>query len=394
MSAEGTRAIGTEELEHYRELARQYTKRSVVPLFAGEHVDGNLTLLPAALGAAVEAGIAASPDQSEAGSQYGIWGQPSGELGIAPSLALLSTIAETCGGVAMCLHAQGLAASLVLEPPRGGLSERPARVALCLQEGLFPPSLETILAPAHEAPGRLETAARRSGDSYILSGLKSFVYAMDKPDAYVVLGRADDKWGCFLVPASAPGVVATDVGLRTGLRACRLEHVELRDVIVPASARLDAGDARDLVVRALSLHWAGMAAIAAGIAKAACAAARRYAAERYQGGARIESHAAVQSLIAGAEAAAAGAETATWSLVGRDLGSLRGLGEAARAKLMVMELCARAVTDALQTFGGYGYMEDYGMEKRLRDVAVLKAAAGSPLYLKRLIFAIGKETVS
>ena len=57
-----------------------------------------------------------------------------------------------------------------------------------------------------------------------------------------------------------------------------------------------------------------------------------------------------------------------------------------------MELCSRAVTDCLQTFGGYGYMEDYGMEKRLRDVTVLKSASGSSTYLKQLIFDIEKES--
>jgi alkylation response protein AidB-like acyl-CoA dehydrogenase len=56
-----------------------------------------------------------------------------------------------------------------------------------------------------------------------------------------------------------------------------------------------------------------------------------------------------------------------------------------------MELCSRAVTDCLQTFGGYGYMEDFGMEKRLRDVTVLKSASGSPTYLKQIIFDIEKE---
>jgi alkylation response protein AidB-like acyl-CoA dehydrogenase len=74
-----------------------------------------------------------------------------------------------------------------------------------------------------------------------------------------------------------------------------------------------------------------------------------------------------------------------------DLKSYSGLKKAAAAKLSVIDLCSRAVTDCLQAFGGYGYMEDYGMEKRLRDVTVLKSAFGSSTYLKQLIFDIEKE---
>jgi alkylation response protein AidB-like acyl-CoA dehydrogenase len=135
----------------------------------------------------------------------------------------------------------------------------------------------------------------------------------------------------------------------------------------------------------------GMAAIATGIAKGAAGAARKYTAERYQGGTQIEEHPAVKMLIAGAEAGIASAQATVFSLQDVSLDSLQGLRKSAAAKLTVMELCSRAVTDCLQTFGGYGYMEDFGMEKRLRDVTVLKSASGSPTYLKQIIFDIEKE---
>jgi len=134
-----------------------------------------------------------------------------------------------------------------------------------------------------------------------------------------------------------------------------------------------------------------MAAIAVGIAKGA--AARKYAAERYQGGKQIEEHPAIKMLIAGAEAAIATAEATLSSLQDGGFTSFKGLKKSAAVKLTVIELCSRAVTDCLQTFGGYGYVEDFGMEKRLRDITVLKSASGSPTYLKQLIFDIEKEGV-
>jgi alkylation response protein AidB-like acyl-CoA dehydrogenase len=134
-----------------------------------------------------------------------------------------------------------------------------------------------------------------------------------------------------------------------------------------------------------------MSAIAVGIAKGATAAAHTYAAERYQGGSRIEEHPAVKMLIAGSEAAIQAAEAMVFSLRECNVTTPRQLLKPAAAKLAVTELCAHAVTDCLQVFGGYGYMEDFGMEKRLRDVTVLKSAFGSPLFLKQFVFDSEKE---
>ena len=390
MEGEPVASICAEDMEHYRDLARQYARKSINPILEGEHSDGNLSLLPEKLKIAFEIGIAATPDESLSGCQYGIWGGATGETGLMPSLLLLSTIAETCGGVAMCLHAQGLATHLILQAKKK-LPLTPVRAGLCLQEGLYPPFLGTIMAPDQDAPARITTVAEQKNNRYTINGSKSFVYSMHDPDAYVVFARVGEQWGCFLVGAQEKDVARTDAGVRTGLRACVVDHVDFDHVDIPLDARIDDGDARGLVVHAMSLNWAGMAAIAVGIAKGASVASRRYAAERYQGGRQIEEHPAVKMLIAGAEASTATAETSLLALRDGNLTSWNNLQRSAAVKLSVMDLCARAVTDCLQTFGGYGYMEDYGMEKRLRDVTVLKSAAGSATYLKQLIFDIEKE---
>ena len=290
----------------------------------------------------------------------------------------------------MCLNVQGVASNLALQGS-GALPYNPVRVGLCLQEGFLPPGIGAIISPHADDPARIMTTAVKNGNRYVLSGAKSFVYSMSAVDAYVVLAREEREWACFLVPAGDSRVAVTDAGARTGLRACRVEHVAFNDVAVPPEARIDRGGARGLVVRALCLNWAGMAAIAVGIARGAVAAARKYAAERYQGGALIEDHPAVRTLMAGSLSAAAAAGTIAFSIDDRDFTSYDTLKKSAEAKLAVMDLCARAVTDCLQCFGGYGYMEDFGMEKRLRDIMVLKSASGSPLYLRRLIFDIEQE---
>ena len=390
MDKEPRQGISAEEMLHYQDLARQYSKKSLLPLFGGDFPDGNLKLLPEKLETAFSTGIAASPELSMSGSTYGIWGSAIDEQGMTPSLLLLSVIAETCGGVAMCLHAQGMASNLILQAKSKKL-HAPVRVGLCLQEGIGPPFLGTIVSPGKDAPARIMTTATAEGQNYIINGAKSFVYSMDGIDAYVVLARVGDNWGCFLAPANDSRITKTDVGVRSGLRACRVEHVEFKNVLVPREARIDDGDARGLVIRALCLNWAGMSAIAVGIAKGAAIAARKYAADRYQGGTQIEEHPAIKMLIAGSEASILAAESAVFALKDSDFTTTRRLLRPAATKLAVLDLCARAVTDCLQSFGGYGYMEDFGMEKRLRDVTVIKSASGSPTYLKQLVFDVEKE---
>ena len=390
MEKEPVGKICAEDAVHYQDLARQYAKKMINPMLEGEFSDGDLSRLPDILKTAFEIGIATTPDESLAGCQYGIWGGALGETGLAPSLLLLSMIAETCGGVAMCLHAQGVATNLILQA-KNKLPFVPVRAAVCFQEGFCPPFSGTIMSPDKDVPAKIATIAEKKNDQYVINGSKSFVYSMDSMDACVVFARVTNQWGCFLVDAKEKGIEKKDVGVRTGLRACCVDHLEFHDVKVPLTARMDDGNARNLVMRTMSLNWAGMAAIAVGIAKGASAAARKYAGERYQGGTQLNEHPAVKMLIAGAEASTAAAEAALFHLQGDDLISLNHLKKTAAVKLSVMELCSRAVTDCLQAFGGYGYMEDYGMEKRLRDVTVLKSASGSSTYLKQFVFDVAKE---
>jgi alkylation response protein AidB-like acyl-CoA dehydrogenase len=386
----GATELGAEEIKHFEDLARQFATRSILPIFQGEFSDGDLSQVDDLVDTAFDIGIAGSADRSISGSEYGIWGSAVDETGLLPSMVLLSAVAETCGGIAMALHAQGVASNLLLH---AGYQAKPApkRVAFCLQEGFTLPYLGTLLHPASDEPARIDTEASAESDGYIIKGEKSFIYSLSDPQAYVVLARTDDKWGCYVVPSDAQGMETFDPGRRAGLRACELKHIRFHGVRVPSQARVGAEDAQPLVYRALCLHWIGMSAIAAGIARGALAAAKVYCSERYQGGTIIENHPAVKSLIAGAEARAAAAAAAVTRLSGCDLNRLETVGQAAQLKLAAMELCTQAVTDSLQTFGGYGYMEDYGMEKRLRDMAVLKSASGSPIYLRQLVADIDRK---
>jgi alkylation response protein AidB-like acyl-CoA dehydrogenase len=383
----------TEEFRDFIDLAGSFSRKTILPMFEGDSPDGDLSRVETILRTAFETGLAASPDENMPGHEYGIWGVCPGGPGARLSVALLTVVAQACGGVAMSLHSQGLASSIVSSSGRRPV--HPAKkVAAAIQDGYGFPGYRTLLDPAVDGPEAVQTIARSSCSGYAINGRKPFVYGMPGADAYVVFCRMEEGsrgWGCFLVPASARGLQVNSITGRTGLRACGLSDLELRKVEVPAEARLDDGDALAMVKKAVCTHWLGLSAIAAGNARGALQAARRYASERYQGGTTIENHAAVQKLIALSEARI---ETA-YALLLNAADSLQegndGLRQCAIAKHMATDLCFRAVTDSLQVLGGYGYMEDYRMEKRLRDAAVLKSAGGSANALELFIFEAGKE---
>ncbi len=373
-----------DELEHFESLAIDFSKRHIQPMFEGEHSDGDQEAVPVILDKAFELGIAVSPDPSSEGREYGIWGTSIDSSGLLSSMILLQRIAEQCGGIAMLLHAQGLSANILLQSGKT-IPGNPKRLTLCLQEGNMPPYFQSIISPKEEVPTSIQTTAYEADKRYQLNGEKHYCYSMPGTDAYVLMARVDDKWGCFVVPAGADGITITDVGPRTGLRACDLHHVVFNNVEIPKNARIDDGDAMKLIWRALSINWIGMSAIAAGIANGALKAARNYTEARYQGGKLIQGHAAIKSLLSESGSSARSASNSLCSLQDVDLNAIQTLKESAMEKLTGINLSARAVTDALQCFGGYGYMEDYGMEKRLRDITVLKSAAGSPFFLKQFI---------
>ena len=378
-------SISSLEMKSFIDTTHAYTTKTLSAIFDGVHADGLPERIDDALNTAFDVGLAASPDPSQPGYDYGIWGAALEETGLFPSASMLSAVAEACGGVAMNLHSQGLASSIVIKS--GARQDpMPVRVAPAIQEEFGLPGWGTLGDPGLDAPARVLSEARQENGGYRIRGFKPFVYSIPGAEAMVVFCRVDDRWACFLVPLASNGVNCTPVGMRTGLRAAQLNHVSFSDVAVGAGARLDDGDALPLLRHALSLNWLGMAAIGSGIARGAVRAARKYAAERYQGGTILENLPAVRMLIAGAEANTEAALALVRQASAIEQGDPILMRSCAMARLAGLRLAADAVTDSLQVLGGYGYMEDYGMEKRLRDIATLMCMAGTPQYLKQFIF--------
>lgn len=376
--------LSADEIAEYITLAKKFAKSNLGLFLHPEYADGNPERLPEIIKDARDVGLL-----SNAENRYGIWGYG---LNSYPdvSLSLLSIFAEVCAGVAMCFHQNGLAFNLLHDLATDNADFPQGQLSVAIQEDSFLPAAEVLIRKNTRQPV-FKTMLRRQGKKWLLFGAKHFVYSIPGTKAYLVFAQEQENLAAVVVSAKAQGVRKELVERRLGLLACRVEHLTFDNVQIDANSVFLNEKIYDALVRALFINWLGISAIATGTGKGALEATKLYIHERYQGGTLIENHPAIQGLVTSAEVNlfSAGAQlNQYWQLKKINMENLR---RAAMMKLSVTKLCSQAVSDSLQCFGGYGYMEDYGMEKRFRDVNTMKSMAGTPLYLKRVIFELGRE---
>jgi alkylation response protein AidB-like acyl-CoA dehydrogenase len=359
------------DLRAFSETARRFAENELAPILATETRDGDIDGIPDVLNRAESIGLLAGKVPESPGYDYGVWGRAALAEGPSFSVRILEEIATVCGGAASCLHAGGLGVLESIE-----WADAPERPAVAFFEKGWHLSWDSLESPPHEASRLDGTKGPLS-----LTGEKPFVFAPPGCEGFVVFAASQNGWQRVLVPADTSGVRVTDVGARTGLVAAPVFHASFDQAQV-VDAQVLPGSA----VSFLRRYLLGFASIALGNARGALGAACRYAAERYQGGAMIRSHGAVRILVSDA---ASKIEACSAYLKCEAERETTGFGQdalmgASMAKLFVTTACCQAVTDCLQVFGGYGYMEDFRMEKRLRDAMTLKVMAPGPDELRML----------
>ncbi|BCL31710.1 acyl-CoA dehydrogenase family protein [Streptomyces aurantiacus] len=239
--------------------------------------------------------------------------------------------------------------------------------------------------------GNLSTRAVRDGDDYLISGSKMFITNGTWADVVLLFARSTDAPGhkgvsAFLVPADTPGLTRRTIHGKLGLRGQATAELALADVRVPASAMLGPeGKGFAVAMSALAKGRMSVAAGCVGIAQAALEAAVTYATEREQFGKSIARHQLVQELISDIAVDVDAARLLTWRVA--DLVD-RGepfATESSKAKLFASEAAVRAANNALQVFGGYGYIDEYPVGKLLRDARVMTLYEGTSQIQKLVI---------
>ncbi len=229
----------------------------------------------------------------------------------------------------------------------------------------------------------ITTRAVRDGDEWVLTGHKSFITAGSLSDVALIIAVTDPDGGkrglsAFITPTDNPGYRVIAEERKLGHRTNDTCQVAFDGMRIPASDLLgEEGRGLHIALANLSLGRIGVAAQAVGGARAALAAAHTYATERETFGRPIVEHQAIAFKLADmATEIEAGRQLYLHAAQLRDAGRACGR-EASMAKLFASEMAERVASAAVQIHGGYGYLNDYPVEKLYRDVRVYQIYEGT-----------------
>jgi alkylation response protein AidB-like acyl-CoA dehydrogenase len=238
--------------------------------------------------------------------------------------------------------------------------------------------------------GNLTSRARKDGSDYVISGQKLFITNGTWADVALVFARTggDGPKGvtAFLVPTDSPGFEAREIKGKLGLRGQATAELFLTDVRVPGSARLgDEGQGFRIAMTTLDKGRVSVAAGCVGIVQGCLETAVEYATTRTQFGKKLGAFQLVQELISDMSVDADAARLLVWRCADLiDRGEPFGTA-ASKAKLFASEAAVRAANNAIQVYGGAGYVDEYPAAKYLRDARVMTLYEGTSQIQKLLI---------
>jgi acyl-CoA dehydrogenase len=238
----------------------------------------------------------------------------------------------------------------------------------------------------------MQSRAVRKGDVYILNGTKTFISNATVAGFYTVFAKTDMEAGhrgmsCFIVERNTPGVSVSTHFDKLGQRAADTAEVVFEDVEVPA-ANLLGGEGKGfyLAMMVFDKSRAPVAAGAVGVAQRAVDECVRYAQERETFGVPIWQHQAIGQMIAkmatNVEAARSLVYRAAHAVDNDDKDKTKLVS---MAKAFAADIAMEATVDAVQVFGGYGYMREYPVEKLMRDVKVYQIYEGTSQIQRNVI---------
>ncbi len=294
-----------------------------------------------------------------------------------------------CSGIATSMTCNGLALTPILV---SGTDDQKKRFVAPFAEKLQYASFCLTEPGAGSDAGGIATTAKKEGDNYVLNGRKCFITNGSYATQYTVFASTDRSKGhkglsAFIVPRSLPGVSVGKKEDKMGQRASDTADVLFEDVKVPAENLLGKeGEGFKIAMITLDYARPTVAALAVGVARAAFELAMQYSKERVQFGVPIAMNQAIHFLLADMameiEAARLLTYKGAWLL---DEGK-RNTKESSFAKAYAADLAMRVTTDAVQIYGGYGYMRDYPVEKLMRDAKLLQIYEGTS-QIQRMVIA-------
>ncbi len=241
----------------------------------------------------------------------------------------------------------------------------------------------------------LRTRAVKDGDCYVISGTKHFISNGDVASLYTVFASTAPEHkhrglSCFIIPRETPGIHPHHMGAKMGHRASDTAEVVFDEVRVPSSQLVGKeGDGFKIAMRTFDCTRITVGAAGVGIARAALDASVKFARERQQFGQVIANFEGIQFMLAEMRMRVETARLAVWhaAWLADHLSPAHSDGSAsALAKWAGSDAAMSNALDAVQIHGGYGYMQEFGVEKLMRDAKLLQIYEG-PNQIQRLIVA-------
>lgn len=308
--------------------------------------------------------------------QYGGTGGGVLELAIATE-----ELSRACGGIAVSYAASALGTyPIVLY----GNEEQKKKYLPDLAVGKKLAAFGLTEASAGSDAGAIQTTAKKEGSDYVLNGTKQWITNGGEAEVYTIVAITDKAKGArgastFIVEKDTPGFSFGKKEKKLGIRSSSTRELVFTDCRIPEENLLGK-EGRGFIVamRTFDVSRPGVAAQAVGIAQGALDLAVEYAKERVQFGKSISSFQGIQFMLADMATQIEAARALVYSSARMvDSGNTRVSKESSMAKLFASDVCMKVATDAVQIFGGYGYMRDYPIEKFMRDAKITQIYEGT-----------------
>jgi alkylation response protein AidB-like acyl-CoA dehydrogenase len=313
----------------------------------------------------------------------------SGAGAVAYALAMMEVARADCA-VSVTMGVTNMVGEVIA---RFGSPEQRARCCPRLASGEWPAGSFALSEPqAGSDPAALRTRAELRGGRWVLNGEKQWVTSGDRAGVFVVWARTESEPGpkgisAFLVEAGTPGLRVGRREQKMGIRASPTVALSLEDCEVPPEAMLGGrGRGFGIAMAALDGGRIGIASQATGTIRAALEASLRYARDRAAFGRPIGEHQAIRFMLADMATEHDAARLLTLRAAGLKEARRPHRRESSVAKLFASEAAQRAVVKAVQIHGGYGYLEDFPVERLFRDARVQTIYEGTS-EIQRLVIA-------
>ncbi len=310
--------------------------------------------------------------------------------GVMELVLITEELSRACGGIALAVAATALGTFPIII---GGTDEQKERWLPKLASGEILAGFGLTEPEAGSDASNMQTTAREEGDYYILNGLKHFITNGGVAKLYTIIASTDQSKGimgtsAFVVEEGTPGFSYGKKEDKLGIRASQTCELVFQDCKVPKANSLgNPGRGFITAMKTLDRSRPGVAAQALGIAQGAFDLAIDYVMKRRQFGQAIADFQGIQWMLADMATEIESARSLLYRAARAiDAGEKNISKLSAMSKLKCSDVAMKVSTDAVQLFGGYGYMHEYPIEKFMRDAKITQIYEGTN-QIQRIVIA-------